>query len=610
MSGPAIHYIVAKEVNRYLSKLSDRILISHIKQEMEDYSNYMHAGTLGPDFLFFNPKDIELASGMPISNLATAYKDVSVFVQEFKEKIDKIIKPIREAKDRIERASSLTSEINDLVNQIHQLVGALHSTVEAKVQLYIIESHNLFQMLGHPIQNGDNPTKWWWFDRLHYRRTGEFAEFLLKKAEPGNNLHAYALGYLTHIASDVVGHPFVNMVAGGPYRYQPQRHKVAESFQDVAAYKLFCDGDFVRSNLYKKFSFGTGHKEGILPEELQKYIKEGMNTIYNGLFAEKIELKHIEESYWYWFKWFKATTSTGTLPQPEPYSLTQELQEAFDTFVRNIDGISDLIPDSFDAGGGGILGIFTAIAAAILCPLLLAAALADFIAGAITTIALSPLRFYISLIYEYLFTAYSHFRLGIALNGLGYPLDSHLSNGFIQHMLDPTKPDHNEYYIASSKKYPHTKLFNAGVDLNGAGHLLFPANSDDIETRSRLVSPFTYFRKSYHWYINGDFRSNGDLLDIVDSITEDDLREEYGVQNNSSSNDPLGSCLDKYGFGNAPDFTVTLLKRLYEEEKNIPNFNLDGDRGIGYKCWKLKETDSDLFPAIDLDNLPVNEDII
>jgi hypothetical protein len=37
-----------------------------------------------------------------------------------------------------------------------------------------------------------------------------------------------------------------------------------------------------------------------------------------------------------------------------------------------------------------------------------------------------------------------------------------------------------------------------------------------------------------------------------------------------------------HGFGNAVDFSINILDRTIE----IPDFDLDGDRGYGYKGWE------------------------
>ena len=60
---------------------------------------------------------------------------------------------------------------------------------------------------------------------LHYRNTGEYGQALwngaVERADDGAK--AYALGYLTHIATDVTGHAVVNAIAGGPFRLHWQR---------------------------------------------------------------------------------------------------------------------------------------------------------------------------------------------------------------------------------------------------------------------------------------------------------------------------------------------------------------------------------------------------
>ena len=44
-----------------------------------------------------------------------------------------------------------------------------------------------------------------------------------KLAGSDDDLKRYVLGYVSHIGTDVVGHPFVNAVTGGPYRMHWKR---------------------------------------------------------------------------------------------------------------------------------------------------------------------------------------------------------------------------------------------------------------------------------------------------------------------------------------------------------------------------------------------------
>lgn len=95
-----------------------------------------------------------------------------------------------------------------------------------------------------PVNHEDNPrTKWFWADYLHYVRSGQFAKWLLDETwgnllgAPHNtqyqNLHAYALGYMTHYVVDVLGHPYVNQVVQSPWRTYWQRHHLVENFIDA-----------------------------------------------------------------------------------------------------------------------------------------------------------------------------------------------------------------------------------------------------------------------------------------------------------------------------------------------------------------------------------------
>ena len=88
-----------------------------------------------------------------------------------------------------------------------------------------------------PIRQQDKAlTEWYWADILHYLVVlGQFAANLVSAAKETENpnLIAYAYGYLTHYATDVVGHPYVNQITGGPWRSLWQRHHLVENFIDA-----------------------------------------------------------------------------------------------------------------------------------------------------------------------------------------------------------------------------------------------------------------------------------------------------------------------------------------------------------------------------------------
>jgi hypothetical protein len=87
---------------------------------------------------------------------------------------------------------------------------------------------------------------------VHYRRTTEIAKNLIRQAEAIRDsaegdradnqqkfeqLLAFALGWLTHVGTDTVGHSFTNTQCGGPYRNHPQRHHLIENHMDAWNYR-------------------------------------------------------------------------------------------------------------------------------------------------------------------------------------------------------------------------------------------------------------------------------------------------------------------------------------------------------------------------------------
>ena len=92
-------------------------------------------------------------------------------------------------------------------------------------------AHSIYNLFKPALQDGKAEHQWYWFDMLHYRHVGTFAGNLLKNASTPQQ-KAYAYAYMTHIATDLVGHGYVNQIVGGPYRTHVQRHVVMESFLD------------------------------------------------------------------------------------------------------------------------------------------------------------------------------------------------------------------------------------------------------------------------------------------------------------------------------------------------------------------------------------------
>ena len=128
------------------------------------------------------------------------------------------------------------------------------------------------------LQNNEPETKWYWFDMLHYRKTGEFAKNLVAIAQSGTDRQrAYAYGYLSHITTDLVGHAYVNQIVGGPYRLHSQRHTVVENFMDTR--QVFEeDGSSVNQTLLDKLSMPDTYEP--LHEEICDMLHQAFINTY------------------------------------------------------------------------------------------------------------------------------------------------------------------------------------------------------------------------------------------------------------------------------------------------------------------------------------------
>lgn len=613
MSGPAIHHIVAKEyINNVLrAKYNDPLSMSFWnKMDTGDFAPVYNLGAQGPDFLFFNMADWPL--GGVLKPLAQVYWEVEEFMEEFKEKLKSLIPDEvwalistleTLADDAVER-SALLSEISELLTDVQNNIEALKDLVEKKIQEYITDSFDFFNMLKHPQQHGQEYSDWWWFDSLHIRRTGRFLREMLIRSSENSMERAFALGYLTHFSTDTVGHPFVNAISGGPYRTHSQRHKVVENHQDVWAYKNYTGGEFVKSNLAGQYLINGDEKE--LPDSLKKFIISCINKVYydgtKPLYGKEIKAEDLDISYRLWLKWFTRTTNSLDLPEPKPYSLTEEIIETWEKFVDNVGDIGDMVGGGL-SGGGGILGFLKALAALIAGGILLGAALIDFIAGEIATIGTSSIRYFLSLTYEALYNSFMNFRHGLVMNGFEFPTVSGLDFYMTKHMINTKSYDlcsHNARSLPNAHAYPSNKFKMSWME--GESHLIYPwPTASNLEKDPCTGFPSPYYDKTPEWYMtnpDNNFRieSYNYFKEFVESSTPNP-----SVSGITGRFTELSKMALRDGLGNALKLGEYLYSEFHEKGKDVDyaEFNLDSDRGYAFKCWR-KVYDTSLI------NDPVN----
>ncbi|MEI6577162.1 MAG: zinc dependent phospholipase C family protein [Bacteroidota bacterium] len=599
MSGPAIHHVVAKRfLDEYLKQKYTDVNSTNFWNKMEsgDFAPPFHLGAQGPDFLFFNMSDWPM--GGAIKTVAQVYGEVEEFLADVVEKIKSVVPQAlwdaiayldTLADTAVERSATL-SEIAQLTGDVQNNIDAIKTIVMTKIEEYITSSYDLFSLVSHPQQQGQDYPEWWWFDAMHIRRTGKFTEALLKYSSHGTMERAYALGYLTHYAADVVGHPFVNAVAGGPYRTHGQRHKVVENHQDVWAFDQYMGREFITSNLASEYVINGNPNE--LPSGLKDLILKSIQKVYykNGVnvYGKNIQGSDLDIAYKFWLKWFTGATNSMALPAPKPYSLTAEVVECWEKFKDNAGDVLNYMGSS-SSGGFSIWGFFEALAALILGPFLLAAALVDFLLGLVTTLGAAPIRFLLSLSYEALYNAYQNLRQGLVLNGFAFPPVSQLGHYMTKHMVKTSEPDifgHNANSLPLAACYPALK-FKLGSALSES-HLVYPFPvSVNKEPDKATGFPSSYFGKFPSWYIDNPRNIyNRERDDYFRNFIESGAIHPTPVELDTKYTQ-LGDKAKQAGLGNAIAFSDALYTDfLTASGRRIADFSLDSDKGYAFKCFR------------------------
>jgi hypothetical protein len=214
---------------------------------MTEKPNYAAIGAVGPDLFFFLPdfRDIRLnncdpnAPRIPTSSVLITVLD---FLEEIYDAVDPYIGkwehflgPISE--DTAEEMSRLTGGLTETVGDIS---GELSGILTTLLEDLVVTQIELWDKFSLGLNKGYDDQSYLWSDMLHYRSTGQFGQQLWLNAREDKNqgLWAYALGYLTHIATDVTAHAQVNAISGGPFRTHWQRHHLVENHMDAYWYLL------------------------------------------------------------------------------------------------------------------------------------------------------------------------------------------------------------------------------------------------------------------------------------------------------------------------------------------------------------------------------------
>jgi hypothetical protein len=661
-----IHHIVMKDVR---DKLSQNNAVSAQGTQARRVAAIMAGqpfasslGAIGPDLLFWAP-DYEISGSMK-----TLIPVVSGIYKKY-DQLEKITETVEDAVDgTVDAAVAQLSTIpvigpaiagirqwDLLLETIGEQYKLLAETLKNEIRVALFTkllgldgtgtnngiARNLYQTLFQSkLQEGAEEMDWYWFEMLHYRRTGDFVKKLIALAEaPGGTdmMKAYAYGYATHYATDFLGHPYVNTISGAPYRISVQRHVVIENYMDQWKWV-----DRFNENIRNTLVDRSSQSRFDLPDELAGMIADALKDVYadeihplrysgnspgnvpsiNELFnssdaldtpnagipdendiklayqAQRLMLEHLGKQ-------------KNVLKPAEPFPGADQLLATITASVSNFsapsvnpnfpqaedflnwDSIIQSIQDTVEFVFGSIETI-----ASVLGDILTDPASATQIADEVAKKAVMLVNYWIQL---EMYKIYRMLNQVLALSGMSYPEpdEADLSNPVARRLItleDAAADSASAYPLLRNPGQPHLDR-RAYVDCNSAacnGTLIDVSTIDANNDRGVTASDRTFLRNNraeqpvtQPSFYPLSANTTPDIF-IADTPLNTTTLSAYAACTSPAATALLHA--QRQQIGNAVDLSVFIIENALTTNTTLKNtifcnWNLDGDRGYGHKCW-------------------------
>ena len=594
MPGSIVHLIVQQRLAGYLLETkADK----YAKLLLDDpCSRYSAFGSMGPDYLFFSLKEY----GTPLDELANFLFGVYDSMRPLIEFYETYVEPVKQGlEDAITAVDSVL--FKGLIGQIQQTADLAIATAEKAVEVLVVKNVDLFYPFYPKVQKGDAENTWYWVDYLHYRRTGTFCSNMWKLAQGDDDLMRYCLGYASHIGTDVAGHPFVNAIVGGPYRMHWHRHKLVENWIDAYVRNHYSDSKTTigcldlgshdkyianaisGSYYYRLCEFNNGQ----LPQKLGDMVLKAMKVTYKNV-PQPVTFGYddLDTTYRLWLKWFEWATTIGNAVKPTPVPPPGAATVALVSDYYN--GLAQIWSGAGSGGGGGggfsILGFFKAIwdwlkrlAKSIWYTFEWIITHAVDIVTLPLTEALALLKWLLYKIQEMIWKYYDQLRFMLVMGGYTYPEPedlnklpyglAYINTAYVQLVGGPS---------ASYYNYPARQEIH---DLFGPmeHHMTYPGTPQELKHAE--PAPWPFYGKYPEAFIGTGYPYDPAIEKLYACTGPYGISDDYThfIDKNTWSTAQFGSALP---------FTARLIANNMDQ---LPNFNLDGDRGYAWKTWRAKD---------------------
>ena len=662
MPGPYIHMSSMRNAavrlarGRYEVRGSDRIDpkwsgrdIKQLGSSLQQHSNFACLGAIGPDLFFFLP-DFRNEDGINVSSVLVT---VLNFLEGLYEALDPYISkwehylgPISE--DTAEEMSRLTGGLSETVGDIS---GELSGILTTALEDFVVQQEDWWSFFSLGLDKGYDEKAYFWSDMLHYRDTGQFARAIWKNADASGSdtARAYALGYISHIATDVTGHAFVNSISGGPFRLHWQRHHLVENHMDAFWYlgdslsprmgdnypqltesALYFDiafqddtngvvprpsyptGGTLRQNWERKRLLDIDSK---LPGELADILRQSMKDVWypNGkhpLILDRTDGRPapdlIADAYDLFFRYLKLVTVDGFSHEPpDPPDVFPNLD-----FPTLSDPAGDAPPG--DGSGGGdfwddLLDFILSVIAVIAYIAEVAIYLATLPWAVLADLVTYPLRLGLYYALELpLFHMLKAFRAVLVMTGYMLPMEDEITQILIQ--------------IGNTESGAFTKVLNLDGDVFagwlpppepiGVGQTYrdpdyphsIPVTGDGHPDEFRRPWSYPTSVRELHWTetvpppltTSGPHAAGSNPAILFGGQNSDaNIRDRFETATDPEDADRVGQDVTPTKhLGDAVAFTEYLLwlstrDPVQKDGTAVPltEWNLDSDCGYGYHCW-------------------------
>ncbi|MDH5590170.1 MAG: zinc dependent phospholipase C family protein [Gemmatimonadota bacterium] len=591
-----IHHHVLSEATRNLLESRNADIRAAAAQLVRE-RGIGRLGAIGPDLFFWAPDSAE------VDKLYRFYSNMKEVVSLY----DQVMEPIRQVGDAVGEPVEAALETlgDDTVELVRQLVerardtaALFRTTLATGLFAGVVDGFDVmteaarmpsvselfFNQFRPGAQLNRPEREWSWFDTLHYRRTGAYARSLVELATSPRQ-KAYAYGYLSHVATDVLGHAYVNQVVGAPYRLNVQRHVTVENFMDTWAFDHHY-GQSANASLLRALELPEPSR---LPTEVVDLIVNAMRRTYAGTQPRRLggdgfpTQRHVRQSFESLHEVLSVMERMYVKHPTEPFS------GVLDVLAHALDDLLEPPPSppsspSESCGWGDILSFGLTESSSdcyegfmdelsgwmgYLGELMqwLAETALDLIDLILATLAAIPITVLLAILYGtqlLLFSLYQSCRSTLALHGFSLPEPDDLHSSHGAHLIAPTLS------CGTAFKFPRLKG-------PSQSHLVCPSLAvEDPGTAADPFEPTTAV--SPEDFISGapmDFRA---LVAYAQAPTPEATRalQLAGAR--------IGNAvgLTEWMIGTAANGGAPAGAR----DLAFTDWNLDADRGYGYKTWK------------------------